>query len=50
MLVPLEAGWSDVGSWAAIWDIAAKDAAGNVGRGRVVRRRQRLPGPFPRAA
>ena len=36
MLVPLEAGWSDVGSWAAIWDIAAKDAAGNVGRGRVV--------------
>lgn len=36
MLVPLDAGWSDVGSWAAIWDIASKDAAGNVGRGRVL--------------
>ncbi len=36
MLVPLDAGWSDVGSWAAIWDIAAKDAAGNAARGRVL--------------
>lgn len=36
MLVPMEAGWSDVGSWAAIWDIACKDAAGNAGRGRVL--------------
>lgn len=36
MLVPLDAGWSDVGSWAAIWDIASKDAAGNAGRGRVL--------------
>ncbi|CAG2146508.1 mannose-1-phosphate guanylyltransferase/mannose-6-phosphate isomerase [Cupriavidus plantarum] len=36
MLVPLDAGWSDVGSWAAIWDIATKDDAGNAGRGRVL--------------
>ncbi|TXI84318.1 MAG: mannose-1-phosphate guanylyltransferase/mannose-6-phosphate isomerase, partial [Cupriavidus sp.] len=36
MLVPLDAGWSDVGSWAAIWDIAPKDALGNAARGRVV--------------
>lgn len=36
MLVPMDPGWSDVGSWAAIWDIAQKDAAGNVARGRVV--------------
>lgn len=36
MLVPLDAGWSDVGSWLAIWDIAPKDAAGNAGRGRVL--------------
>ncbi|WP_342052494.1 MULTISPECIES: mannose-1-phosphate guanylyltransferase/mannose-6-phosphate isomerase [unclassified Cupriavidus] len=36
MLVPLDAGWSDVGSWAAIWDIAAKDNAGNACRGRVL--------------
>ncbi|KAI3591362.1 Mannose-1-phosphate guanylyltransferase [Cupriavidus sp. U2] len=36
MLVPMDPGWSDVGSWAAIWDIAEKDASGNVARGRVV--------------
>lgn len=36
VLVPLDADWSDVGSWAAIWDIASKDAAGNAGRGRVL--------------
>ncbi len=36
MLVPMDAGWSDVGSWAAIWDIATKDNAGNAGRGRVL--------------
>ncbi|WP_454767126.1 mannose-1-phosphate guanylyltransferase/mannose-6-phosphate isomerase [Cupriavidus campinensis] len=35
-VVPLDAGWSDVGSWAAIWDIATKDAMGNAARGRVV--------------
>ena len=29
-VVPLRAGWNDVGSWAALWDIAAKDASGNV--------------------
>ena len=23
-------GWSDVGSWSSLWDIGAKDAAGNV--------------------
>jgi mannose-1-phosphate guanylyltransferase/mannose-6-phosphate isomerase len=26
-------GWSDVGSWSALWDIGRKDAAGNVARG-----------------
>ncbi|WP_130393327.1 mannose-1-phosphate guanylyltransferase/mannose-6-phosphate isomerase [Cupriavidus agavae] len=36
MLVPMDPGWSDVGSWAAIWDIADKDASGNVARGRVL--------------
>ncbi len=29
-MVPLEAGWSDVGSWAALWESGAKDGAGNV--------------------
>jgi mannose-1-phosphate guanylyltransferase/mannose-6-phosphate isomerase len=36
VVVPLQAGWSDVGSWDAVWDISPKDAAGNVGRGRVM--------------
>ncbi|HAB56132.1 MAG TPA: mannose-1-phosphate guanylyltransferase/mannose-6-phosphate isomerase [Cellvibrionales bacterium] len=29
-MVPLDAGWNDVGSWSAIWDISNKDADGNV--------------------
>ncbi|MFM0009609.1 mannose-1-phosphate guanylyltransferase/mannose-6-phosphate isomerase [Paraburkholderia sediminicola] len=36
VVVPLQAGWSDVGSWDAIWDISEKDADRNVGRGRVM--------------
>ena len=36
-VLPLEAGWSDVGSWSALWDTAAeRDAHGNVLRGRVI--------------
>lgn len=29
VVVPLEAGWSDVGSWSAIWEVSGKDEAGN---------------------
>ncbi len=29
MMVPLDAGWSDVGSWSALHDVCDKDAAGN---------------------
>lgn len=29
-VVPLRAGWNDVGSWAALWDVAPKDGSGNV--------------------
>jgi mannose-1-phosphate guanylyltransferase / mannose-6-phosphate isomerase len=36
VIVPLTAGWSDVGAWDAVWDISAKDSAGNVARGRVL--------------
>jgi mannose-1-phosphate guanylyltransferase / mannose-6-phosphate isomerase len=36
VVVPLHAGWSDVGSWDAIWDISEKDADHNVSRGRVM--------------
>jgi len=27
--------WSDVGSWSALWDVSARDAAGNAARGDV---------------
>ncbi len=29
VVVPLDAGWSDVGSWSALWEVNEKDAAGN---------------------
>lgn len=32
-VVPLDAGWSDVGSWSALWDVSPKDAQGNAVRG-----------------
>jgi mannose-1-phosphate guanylyltransferase/mannose-6-phosphate isomerase len=35
-VVPVSYGWSDVGSWHAVWEIAQKDAAGNAVRGNVV--------------
>ena len=34
--VPLDAGWSDIGSWASIWDISAKDDNGNSSNGDVI--------------
>jgi mannose-1-phosphate guanylyltransferase/mannose-6-phosphate isomerase len=34
-VVRLDAGWSDVGSWAALYDVLAKDAQANVLRGDV---------------
>jgi mannose-1-phosphate guanylyltransferase/mannose-6-phosphate isomerase len=36
VVVPLEAGWSDLGSWDAVWDAMGKDESGNVASGRVV--------------
>ena len=35
-VVPVDMGWSDVGSWRALWEIGAKDNAGNVVVGDVV--------------
>ena len=29
-MVPLDAGWSDVGSWTSLWETANKDGNGNV--------------------
>jgi mannose-1-phosphate guanylyltransferase/mannose-6-phosphate isomerase len=36
VVVPLDAGWNDVGSWAALHDVLEKDAGGNVLRGAVL--------------
>ena len=30
LVLPLSAGWSDVGAWSALWEVRAQDAAGNV--------------------
>lgn len=29
-VLPVDIGWTDVGSWTALWDVAAKDDDGNV--------------------
>jgi mannose-1-phosphate guanylyltransferase / mannose-6-phosphate isomerase len=29
-VVPLDSGWSDVGAWSTLWDVADKDTNGNV--------------------
>ncbi|MGF6932579.1 mannose-1-phosphate guanylyltransferase/mannose-6-phosphate isomerase [Paraburkholderia sp. UCT70] len=36
VVVPLAAGWSDLGSWDAVWEAMEKDGLGNVASGRVV--------------
>ncbi len=41
VVVPAEFGWSDVGSWSALWALGAKDAAGNVSQGDVLARDSR---------
>jgi mannose-1-phosphate guanylyltransferase/mannose-6-phosphate isomerase len=35
-VVPASLGWSDVGSWGALWELGQKDANGNVALGDVV--------------
>lgn len=35
IVVPLDAGWNDIGSWAALWDVNNKNAAGNAVTGDV---------------
>jgi mannose-1-phosphate guanylyltransferase/mannose-6-phosphate isomerase len=36
VVVPLEAGWSDLGSWDAVWEAMEKDDCGNASNGRVL--------------
>lgn len=35
-MVPLDAGWSDLGAWDAVWHVGQPDAQGNVTRGDVL--------------
>ena len=37
-VVPARFGWSDVGSWSALWTLGAKDERGNVSQGDVMAR------------
>lgn len=36
VVVPLDAGWSDLGSWDAVWQATEKDNSGNASSGRVL--------------
>lgn len=36
VVIPLSAGWSDVGAWDSLWQVLPKDDAGNVSQGDVV--------------
>lgn len=35
-MVPLDAGWSDLGAWDAVWNVLTKDSNGNVHQGDVL--------------
>ena len=35
-VVPLDAGWSDVGAWSALWEVGDRDEEGNVTHGDVL--------------
>jgi len=34
-VIPLDAGWSDVGAWSSLWEVSPQDEEGNVIRGDV---------------
>jgi mannose-1-phosphate guanylyltransferase/mannose-6-phosphate isomerase len=35
-VVPVKCGWSDVGSWHAVWELSGKDSQGNAAQGSAV--------------
>ena len=35
MVIPLDVGWSDIGSWDSVWELSEKDKQGNVLQGNV---------------
>ncbi len=36
VVMPMDAGWSDVGSWSSLWEISAHTPEGNVHHGDVI--------------
>jgi len=36
VVVPMDVGWNDIGSWSSLWDLGDKDDNGNVASGDVV--------------
>ncbi|WAC63213.1 mannose-1-phosphate guanylyltransferase/mannose-6-phosphate isomerase [Pseudoxanthomonas sp. SL93] len=36
MVLPVDIGWNDVGSWSALWDVADRDGEGNAYHGDVI--------------
>lgn len=36
VVMPLDAGWNDVGCWSALWEVNSPDDAGNVTKGDVI--------------
>ena len=36
MVLPVDIGWNDVGSWSALWEVSEQDADGNAGHGDVI--------------
>lgn len=36
VVIPMDAGWNDIGSWSSLWDVAEKDEAGNATAGDVM--------------
>ncbi|MFQ5488808.1 MAG: mannose-1-phosphate guanylyltransferase/mannose-6-phosphate isomerase [Gammaproteobacteria bacterium] len=35
-VIPLDAGWSDVGAWSSLWEVIPQDEAGNILKGDVI--------------
>ncbi len=36
VVIPMNAGWNDIGSWSSLWEVSAKDEAGNATSGDVI--------------
>ncbi|WP_166371102.1 mannose-1-phosphate guanylyltransferase/mannose-6-phosphate isomerase [Psychromonas sp. SA13A] len=36
VVVPLDAGWNDIGSWSALWEMNDKDSRGNANIGNII--------------